>query len=280
MSETEAPGIPAEGEVPHIGEVDTDLAGFDLPDDIVGIDEYTENITMLLYGPPGIGKTRFVGSARTLILAVEKGTVSAKKSAGHQAKVWDCPDWASFERAYEWLKDNAGREGFPFDWVAIDTGTQLQLHIRNGIVQERFDLKGGSLDKVQLEEYGEDQNRLMRFVTLVNDLPINVVWTAHAMMGNTEDGEELRLPQFHGKKGLVSNWIAAQMHCVGYMHFADVKFTSGIKQARVIQWQGTANVIAKDRFDCLGGKSGVTVGKTLSQITDTIVAANAVTTDK
>lgn len=280
MSETEAPGIPAEGEVPHIGEVDTDLAGFDLPDDIVGIDEYTENITMLLYGPPGIGKTRFVGSARTLILAVEKGTVSAKKSAGHQAKVWDCPDWASFERAYEWLKDNAGREGFPFDWVAIDTGTQLQLHIRNDIVQERFDLKGGSLDKVQLEEYGEDQNRLMRFVTLVNDLPINVVWTAHAMMGNTEDGEELRLPQFHGKKGLVSNWIAAQMHCVGYMHFADVKFTSGVKQARVIQWQGTANVIAKDRFDCLGGKSGVTVGKTLSQITDTIVAANAVTTDK
>ena len=280
MTDNEAPGIPAEGEVPHIGEVDTDLAGFDLPDDIVGIDEYTENITMLIYGAPGIGKTRFAGSARTLILAVEKGTVSAKKSAGHQAKVWDCPDWPTFEKAYEWLKENAHKPGFPFDWIAIDTGTQLQLDIRSDIVQERVELKGGSLDKVQLEEYGEDQMRLMRFITLVNDLPVNVLWTAHEMMGTTPEGDELRLPQFHGKKGLVANWVAAQMHCVGNMHFADVKFTSGVKQARVIQWNGTANIIAKDRFDCLGGRTGFTVGKSLQQITDTIVAANAVDTDK
>ena len=280
MSDTEAPGIPAEGEVPHIGDIETDLSGFDLPDDIVGIDEYTENITMLLYGPPGIGKTRLAGTARSLILAVEKGTVSAKKTAGPGAKVWPCPAWPNFERAYEWLKANAAKPGFPFDWVVIDTGTQLQLDIRKDIVEERVELKGGSVDKVQLEEYGEDQMRLMRFVTLVNDLPVNVLWTAHEMMGTTPEGEELRLPQFHGKKGLVANWVAAQMHCVGYMHFADVQFTSGVKRARVIQWNGTENIIAKDRFDCLGGRNGFTVGKNLQQLTDMILAANAVETDK
>ncbi|AXH49799.1 Sak4-like ssDNA annealing protein [Gordonia phage Pleakley] len=250
-----------------------DLATFELPDDIVDIDDYTENITMLIYGDPGIGKTRFAGTARTLILAVENGTIAAKKSGG-DSKVWKCPKWENVVEAYEWLLDNASKPGFPFDWVCIDTGTQMQLQIRRDIVDADAEVDDSrNPDKVELQEYGEEQQRLMRYVTLINDLPVNVLWTAHAMLATNEEGEEFRLPQFHGKGYQVANWIAAQMHCVGYMHFAQVKTKAGTRSARVIQWRGTDSVRAKDRFDALGAR---TVGKGLSDIQKIIESSNSV----
>lgn len=249
------------------------MSDFEIPDDIVDIDEYTENITMLVYGDPGIGKTRFAGSGKTLILAVEKGTVSARKAKG-DAKVWDCSTWEKFRDAYEWLHDKAGEPGFPFEWIAIDTGTQLQLNIRRDIVDQDAAVDDSrNPDTVELQEYGEEQQRLMRYVTLVNDLPVNVLWTAHSMLVSNEEGEELRLPNFHGKGYGVANWIAAQMHCVGYMHYADVNTKSGIRKARVIDWRGSENLIAKDRFDALGAR---TINKGLSEVTKIIEASNAV----
>ncbi|AVE00719.1 Sak4-like ssDNA annealing protein [Gordonia phage Buggaboo] len=252
---------------------------FELPGDIVDIDEYTEYITILLYGDPGIGKTRIAGSARNpLILATENGTVSARKSSGN-TKVWDCINsWEKFEEAYEWLAENAEKPGFPFDWVCVDTGTQLQLNIRRDIVDERVEegtAKDLDPDKVHLDEYGKEQQRLMRYITLFNALPVNVLWTAHAMLVTNEEGEEFKLPNFHGKGYGVANWIAAQMHLVGYMHFRDVKDakTQKVTPRRVIEWRGTDRYMAKDRFDALGPR---TIGMGLAQITDKIVAANSV----
>ncbi|AYD82154.1 Sak4-like ssDNA annealing protein [Gordonia phage Turuncu] len=249
-----------------------DLKGFDLPDDIVDIQEYTENITMLLYGDPGIGKTRFLGSAkRALILGIENGTISAKKAPGN-SKVWRCPKWSNFLEAYNWLEDATRDEKFPFDWLCIDTGTQLQLDIRRDIVDADVEADDErNPDKVELQEYGEEQMRLMRYVTLVNDLPVNVCWTAHAMFA--EDDPGLRMPNFHGRDGKVANWIAAQMHMVGYMHMDAVKTTKGVQTMRVIEWQPNKKWMAKDRFDALGRR---TVGKGLADITKIIESSNAV----
>ena len=250
-----------------------DTSGFDLPDDIVDIEEYTEHITMLVFGDPGIGKTRFAGSAKTLIIGVENGTISARQN-GKGAKVWKCPKWTNFVEAYEWLVENTPKDDFPFDWIAIDTGTQLQLNIRRDIIDADVEVDPSrNPDHQELQEYGEEQNRLMRYVTLVNDLPVNILWTAHAMLATNEEGEEFRLPQFHGKGHQVANWIAAQMHCVGYMHFDEVRTKNGVRKARVIQWRGSEDVIAKDRFDALGAR---TVGKSLADIQKIIESANAV----
>ncbi|WGH20849.1 RecA-like DNA recombinase [Gordonia phage Commandaria] len=256
---------------------------FDLPDDIVDIGEYTENITMLVYGDPGIGKTRFAATGgRVLFLATENGTVAARKAIGAmgKVKVWDCvASWDKFEEAYEWLLENASEPGFPFDWVCIDTGTQLQLNIRRAIVDADAEIdESRNRDKVELQEYGEEQQRLMRYVTLVNDLPVNILWTAHSMLVDDENGEQFRLPQFHGQGYKVANWIAAQMHCVGYMHKAPVKVKTAngtkVVNSRVIQWTSSdGSVIAKDRFDALGNR---TVNKTLADLVKIIEAANAV----
>lgn len=257
-----------------MAETKDDLKGFDLPDDIVDIDEYTENITMLLYADPGVGKTRFCGTAkRPLILAVENGTIAAKKSPG-ASKIWKCPKWENFHEAYVWLEENSRKPNFPFDWICVDTGTQLQLNIRRSIVDSEVEADDSrNPDKVELQEYGEEQQRLMRYVTLVNDLGVNVCWTAHAMFGTNEDGEEIRMPNFHGRDGKVANWIAAQMHLVGYMHFAPVNTTKGVKTMRVIEWQSDPKYLAKDRFDALGKR---TVGKGLADITKIIESSNAV----
>ncbi|AYB69783.1 RecA-like DNA recombinase [Gordonia phage KidneyBean] len=259
---------------------------FDLPDDIVDIDEYTENITMLVYGDPGIGKTRFAGTGgRVLFLATENGTISARKSVGGEgSKVWDCTaSWQRFKDAYEWLRDHAGAEGFPFDWVCVDTGTQLQLNIRRDIVDERVEegtAKDLDPDKVHLDEYGKEQQRLMRYVTLINDLPVNVCWTAHAMLVDNEEGKQLRMPQFHGQGYKVANWIAAQMHCVGYMHKASVTSakTQKTTSERVIQWHSPdGSVIAKDRFDALGPRS---IRPNLAKIAAKIEEANSIEDDE
>lgn len=239
---------------------------FDLPDDIVGLEDYTESINMLIYGDSGSGKTVTAGSARTLILATEAGTVSAARQ-GSTAKVWNAV--GNFPRVtdcYEWLYDNADKENFPFDWVAIDTGTEMQHLMLRHIVGERVDAgsaKNLNPYKVELQEYGEMHEMFRDYVKKFNDLPINTLWTAQAMQVEDQEGNEFRLPSFQGKGYQMATWVAAQMHCYGYLHMRTVQHpeTKRVREIRSIQWQNSKEVRAKDRFDCLGMYTNILKGK-------------------
>lgn len=250
-----------------------------LPPEIVDLDEYTESINAAVYADPGVGKTVLAGSAKTLIIATENGTVSAaRQGAGeYGAQTWRAKTWKDYLKAVDWVEKNCEKDGFPFDWVAVDTATQMQQLALQDIVNQRVanpESKLKNPDKVQLDEYGDMHQRFRRQVTRLNDLPVNVLWTAQAMLVEDEHGNPFRLPSIHGgaKKGNeVANWFCAQMHIYGYMTASEVKVKSGdkvrTKLVRDIQWVGDEKVRAKDRFDCLGKK---TRDITLEELTELI----------
>lgn len=233
-------------------------ATIQLPEDIIGLEDYTECINMLVYGDPGVGKTVLGGSAKSpLILATEKGTVSAARQ-GSNGKLWNAVrKWHAVEDCYEWLYDNVEKPGFPFDWIVIDTLSEMQNLMLRYVVDNRVsEGKAKNLNpyKTELQEYGEMHEMFKDYVGKFNDLPINTLWTAQAMQVEDEEGNEFRLPAIQGKGYQMATWAAAQMHCYGYMHMREVEHPQTHRKQRVrsIQWQASTNVRAKDRFDCLG----------------------------
>lgn len=238
-----------------------------LPAEIVDLDDYTENIIMMIYGDSGAGKTVLAGSDdKVLFIATEKGTVSAKRF-GSAAKVWKCfNDWDKFEDAYEWLStgDNAAQ----FNWIVIDTVTAMHKMILNDIVRSRAESTGAknkNLDKVQLEEYGEQQMRFQRYVGLLNDLPCNILYLAHPKQVEDADGNEFLLPDIHGKKYQLAAWMCAEVHAYGYMSVEKAISAKTKKEITVrrIQWESTPTIRAKDRYDAFGPK---TTNKSLKQL--------------
>lgn len=235
---------------------------FDLPDDIVGFEDYTESINMMIYADSGTGKTVIAGSDKTLVLATEDGTIAAARQGAKRngGAVWPTKTVESFVKAVDWLEENVEQPGFPYRWASIDTATELQSIMLRHLVDRRVEegvAKSLNPFKVELQEYGEMHEMFRTYVRKLNDLPINVLWTAQAMMTEDEEGNEFRMPAFQGKGNQMAMWMASKMHCYGYLHHAtvNVKDANGnVKtvQRRRIQWQPTATVRAKDRFDCLG----------------------------
>ena len=258
---------------------------FSMPEDMIDLQEYTENITMLVYGDSGVGKTPFAASANTLIVATENGTVSAAKRNAKMAKppfvrVRNCiHNFDKVRATYEWIERNCTRREWPFDWVAIDTATEMQNEILRWVVNERVEAgtaKSLNPYKTELQEYGEMHEIWRDYVKKFNDLPCNIIWLAHAMTAEDAEGNDYRLPAFQGKKGELANWTAAQCHVYGHMTVQDRISATTRKpiQVREIQWNGTQGVRARDRFDVLPAK---TVNKTLRQIHKMIDDGNAVT---
>lgn len=247
-----------------------------LPPDIVDLDEYAENIVMGVYADPGVGKTALAGSARTLILATEKGTLSAGRIYGKKtgAQVWPARSQKAIDKALDWLESQGEDLKDDFDWIAIDTGTKMQQVMMRDIVDERVadpGAKSDNPDKVQLDEYGMTQQRFKRYVERFNDLPVNVLWLMHPKREEDEDGETFVCPDVHGKGYQLSTWFSAEMYALGYMTLEEKALNGKTVTVRQIRWKGTKHIRAKDRFDCL---PGLTYNKTLPQLEKIILDAN------
>lgn len=250
-----------------------------LPADFVDLEEFTENIVIAVYAASGVGKTIWAAScSNTFILATEKGTVSAARKYGktknRRVKTKFHKTFAEVVETYEWFRDHPNHG---FHWLVIDTGTEMHRLILRGIVDERVEKssdKSGP-DKVQLEEYQEQQLCFQRYVTLFNDLGINICWLMQPHQTEDHEGNPFVLPDVHGKKhdGL-AKWFCSAMYSYGYMTLEEgVSSRTGEPiEVRQIQWKGSQEVRAKDRFGCLGP---FTRNKSLAQIEKMVLAHNA-----
>lgn len=247
------------------------LDSLELPDEIVDMNDLDETQNVLVYGPPGVGKTVFGGGA-DLIIATEKGVVSARRQ-GSTAKIWPAKTWQDVRKAYLWVEEKC-EEGLltTEHWVTLDSGTVMQEHALADILETAVaNNEERDPDIPAIQDHQKWQNMFKRFIRLFNDLPVNVLYIATEMDGENEEGETIKVPSFQGKGVGISSWVCAQMSAVGYMKIAKVRDKEAedddaapvYKQVRRILWQPTGKVFAKDRSDMCGK---FTTDKNLRQV--------------
>lgn len=225
-----------------------------LPPEIIDLMDYTESINWLLYGHSGAGKTVIAGKlpGKVLILANEQGTISAKRQ-GSKAKVWLIRRWEDLVQAYEWLANN----DHPFDWVVIDTVTEMQYKCIRWIM--RLVVAANPQRDEHIPAQGDHfkwQLAMKQMITDFNELPVNVLWTAQEMVREDPEGEDIILPLIEGKDYQISAWACAQMDVVSHLALKKVKKRVAGKVEATFVRRLTCNesppIFAKDRYNVLG----------------------------
>lgn len=225
-----------------------------LPPEIIDLMDYTESINWLLYGHSGSGKTVLAGQlpGKVLILANEQGTISAKRQ-GSKAKVWIIRRWEDLVEAYEYLANNE----HPFDWVVVDTITELQYKCIRWILRVAVAANPQRDPHIPaIQDYQKWQLSMKQMVVDFNELSVNVLWTAQEMVREDPDGEDIILPLIEGKDYQIASWVCAQMDVVSHLALKPVRKKVSGEVVKSFVRRMTCNesppIFAKDRFDVLG----------------------------
>lgn len=257
------------------------MALSDWAPEIVSLDEAEETLNLLVYAPAGTGKTVFAGSApRVLFLATEKDGVVSAKRRGSTAKVWPVLNFRQLEEALNKIEDNIDEVKESFDWIVVDSITHMQRMVMRQILDDAVDDNPErDPDLPQLQDYQKYQAWFLRIVQGLNDLPINVLWTALSKTEEDEEGEEFVVPDIQGKGYQMSMTVCSYMTSYGYMKATEkvVKVNGEIKRdedgepvkrvSRQIIWRDTGHVRGKDRTDTLAPS---TTDLTLAEIAQLI----------
>lgn len=226
----------------------------------------SREVKMLLYGPPGAGKTRLIGRPGCLILHPPTDQVDSIRVAG--ADEWVIEDWAEMYNALEYMQHDAAKD---YKWVWLDSISLFQDtgldDIWEGVIQRRPDRAQWQLDK---GEYGINMWRLQQWVRHAIAIPgLNVGITAHPAEMISPFTDEIKLhPWIQGKN--MSTKIQGYMKMVAYLEVVPADKNSSGAPRRVLRTAGTERFEAKDQYDAF--PKGRLVDPTLEKIEQAIAA--------
>lgn len=223
--------------------------------EITDLGEYDEHHRWLFYGDAGCGKTVLTSTApRVLVAYPEVGTMSAARQGAVGDKT-PVKTWRTFERLTRWIEQVAIPQNL-YDWYALDSVTKAQeLCWRNALDAAHAENSARDPDIAAIQDYGKVQNQFKRILNKWIDFPSNVMFTAHAMRSEDEDGEPLILPMLSGKNGTddskaMSLWFCGQVHMLGYLKASEQQAddeSSEFSNTLILRRYGP--YIAKDRYD-------------------------------
>lgn len=204
---------------------------------------------LLLYAPPGIGKTRFIGTGKNVLIIrpPTDHTDSIREPQLRNIREVVVHGWHDIEQVFEHLQD----EGDQYDIVAWDSLSQTQDvgldELWEKAIAKNPDRKRYGLDK---QEYGINMHRLGLYVREIVGLQkFNFIATAHAFWGTNLNDEEMLMPWIQGRN--MPEKICGTMNMVGMLEVKSIKLP-GEKKAvkrRVIQFGASDRYYAKDQFD-------------------------------
>lgn len=208
------------------------------PLDFVQPSAVAPTLNILLYGPGGTGKTVNACSA--------PGPVLVGNAEGESALRFARGKWGDdkiHEKAIVTAKDLDDiymhiREGCEEKTLVIDSV---------GEVYQRLVEELAGSGRASLQNYGDVNTKIERFVRAVKDLPINVVLIAHEQL-DEDDGSTIKRPSTGGKK--LPEKLVAAVDVVGYC--AVIPEGDDTPRRYVAQLVEANGRRAKDRSGALG----------------------------
>ena len=197
-------------------------------------------LNLLIFGPPGAGKTYLSGSAaragfRVLVLDTESGTMTIRDTS---ADVLTIDSTKTLRAAYTEIKHALDAGSFAYDLVVLDSLTEIQkLHVD--------ELSDGGKRPLAIKQWGDVITTTRRTVRAFRDLPVHAMILALSKEitddgGNGETTVRVR-PAVHGSS--LPHELGGFFDIVGY---------AGIRNGEhVIAFQGSDRVMAKDRSQTL-----------------------------
>ena len=227
--------------------------------EIISLADDIPKWNILIHADIGAGKTVLAGSDdRVLFLAPEdSGTLSALRmgSAAQKIKV---RHWDDIREAVEYLEANPDVLG-QFDVLAVDSLTEMQKMCMMAILEanrgERLS-KGQDPETPQIQDYGKLHVLFENLVRRINELNINVLYTALTRKVEDADHNEFLVPEISGKDYGVAMKIVALMTSYGHLRVELVEVPANdpenpertkVVKRRTIYWEDTGTIRAKDR---------------------------------
>ena len=215
---------------------------------------------ILIYGPPGGGKTKFIGEAKNaLMVDCEKG---GETLLNHESTLGtDILEFRSIKQL-ELLIDAIHKGKFPqYKVLLVDSGTVLlELALRQIIEKEVADPKKDKRTNVlvpELQDYNQSTNQLKYICGLLRDAPIHTVMTAQIREEKDDsNGRFVKRPGFTDK---LNTSLLHLFSTIGYL-------TSDETGARYLQVHPTPGVTAKTR---IGGLNAVIKNPNINDLLST-----------
>ena len=225
-------------------------------------------LKMLVYGDPGVGKTVLAATAmavpslrEVLFINVESGILSITDA--EEIGVPELPDIKDFN-SFKELEDIflfLVTQPHGYKTVVVDSLSELQKYNLDSIVGEKMGKasKSGqtrtSPDDIWQEDYGESTQNMRRVVRRFRDLPMNVIFTCHAVTSQDESKKEVIRPALTPK---LCTSVEGYVDVVGYLYTKEVVTTDGEESlVRKLLVQPYGKFHAKDRSP--GGRLGTVI---------------------
>lgn len=209
-----------------------------------------EPINILLYGPPGHGKTRLASSApRATYLTTEKGVISAKRT-GSNAKVIRATNWATTNSGIRWAEANLVKG----DWLIVDSATKMQQMMLEWLLAtQAAQSSKRDIDLPEVQDHQKWQNMFRRFMDRIYDMPCNTITIATSMIREDKNGDDEVIPELMGgdRWQQLSHYMCSQAGVVIYYAMAKQRDEEGYP-LRYAVTQPSPPYTAKDRYDILG----------------------------